>query len=152
AAYRTAIGIKKDYAEAHYNLGNALFFKGRLDEAIGEFRAAIGIKKDYAEAHYNLGQALGKQGEFRQALEALRRGHELGSRNPGWRDPTGQGIRQCERLVQLDGQLPGFLDGTTTPASPAEYIELTELCSLKRLYRAAVRFYEEAFAAEPGLK
>jgi serine/threonine-protein kinase len=61
-------------------------------------------------------------------------------------------VRQCERLVELDGKLPGFLAGKTVPASPAERIELAGLCSLKRLHRAAARFFEEAFAATPGLK
>jgi serine/threonine-protein kinase len=60
-------------------------------------------------------------------------------------------IRQCERLVELDERLPGFIDGTTTPASVSEGIELAVLCSLKRLNCAAVRFYEIAFAAEPKL-
>src|SRR5262249_3084434 len=44
-----------------------------------------------------------------------------------------------------------FLDGKVTPADPGERIELADLCSLKRLSRAAVRFYEAAFAAEPKL-
>ena len=34
AAYRRAIGIKPDYAEAHCNLGNALKDQGKLEEAI----------------------------------------------------------------------------------------------------------------------
>ena len=64
--------------------------------------------------------------------------------------PSAQWVRQCERLIDLDGQLPGFLEGKTTPASADERIELAELCSLKRLNRAASRFYEEAFSAAPG--
>src|SRR5439155_12706757 len=48
--------------------------------------------------------------------------------------------------------LPGFLEGITTPAGPDERIELAGLCSLKRLNRAAARFYEEAFAASPRLE
>src|SRR5262249_5540676 len=56
-----------------------------------------------------------------------------------------------ERLVQLEERLPGFLQGKATPASPGERIELAQLCSLKRLHRAAARFYEEAFAAQPKL-
>ena len=47
--------------------------------------------------------------------------------------------------------MPGFLDGTTTPASPAERVELAGFCALKRLNRAAARFYDQAFAAEPKL-
>ncbi len=60
-------------------------------------------------------------------------------------------MRQCERQVELDGKLPGFLEGKTTPASHAERIELADICSFKRLNRAAARFYDEAFAAQPKL-
>jgi tetratricopeptide (TPR) repeat protein len=151
AAYRKAIRIKKDYHEAHYDLGNALRDKGQLDEAIAAYREAIRIKKDFAEAHCNLGDTLRRQGKFREALEEFRRGHELGRRNPGWRYPSAEWVRQCERLVELAEKLPGFLDRKTRPASPVECIELAQLCTLKRLHRAAARFYEEAFDAQPRL-
>jgi hypothetical protein len=60
-------------------------------------------------------------------------------------------VRQCERLVELDEKLPGFLARTTMPASPEERIELAGLCSLKHLHRAAARFCEKAFAGQPKL-
>ena len=72
AAYRQAIGIKPDYAEAHSNLGNALKEQGKLDEAIAAYRQAIGIKPDYAEAHSNLGNALKNQGKLDEAIAAYR--------------------------------------------------------------------------------
>ena len=149
-AFRASLRINPECAEAHYGLGNA-FFPKRLDDAIVEFREAIHINKDYAEAHCNLGHALKLKGEFRQALEELRRGHDLGSKNRDWPYPSAEWVRQCERLVDLDRRLPGFLDRTTTPANPAERIELAGLCSLKRLHRAVARFYDEAFAADPKL-
>ena len=68
AAYRQAIGIKPDFAEAHSNLGNALRDQGKLDEAIAACRQAIGIKPDYAEAHYNLGNALQDQRKLNEAI------------------------------------------------------------------------------------
>jgi hypothetical protein len=94
---------------------------------------------------------LRQQGDFRQALAALRRGHELSSRDPRWRYPSAQWVQQCERLVDLDKQLPGFLEGKTLPAGAAERIELAQLCALKRLPGAAIRFYEAAFADQPNL-
>jgi tetratricopeptide (TPR) repeat protein len=151
AAYREAIRLKKDYPDAHFNLGTILQGKGQLDEAIAEFREAIRLKEDFPEAHCNLGLVLQGKGQFARALTYLRRGHELGSRNPRWPSPSARWVRRCERLVELDERLPGFLEGKATPASPAERIELAELCSRKRLHRSAARFYEEAFAREPGL-
>jgi tetratricopeptide (TPR) repeat protein len=152
AEFKEGLRIKSDDAEAHYSLGNALRNKGLVDEAIAEYREAIRIKKDYAEAHCNLGNALQRQGEFRAAREELRRGHELGSRNPRWPYPSAQWVRKCERLIELDGRLPGFLEGTFTPASPGEQMELAQLCQgYRKQYAAAARFYAEAFAEQPKL-
>jgi Flp pilus assembly protein TadD len=145
AAFRRAIACEPGYAQGHYGLGNALRDKGDLAGARAAFRKAIRHKPEFAEAHCNLGHVLRRQGELRKALAALRQGHTLGSRKARWAYPSGQWVRHCERLVELDGQLPGFLEGKST-ASPAERIELARLCSLKGLNRAAVRFYEEAFA------
>jgi tetratricopeptide (TPR) repeat protein len=151
ACYRQAIDLAPKNAPAHNNLGSALGAQGKLDEAIAEFRKAIALDPKFARAHCNLGETLKWKDKFREALAELRRGHELGSKNPSWRLPSAQWVRRCERLVELDEKLPAMREGTTTPASPAEQTELAWLCAFKRLDRAAARFYEEAFAAEPKL-
>jgi tetratricopeptide (TPR) repeat protein len=151
AEYREAIRLKKDNAEAHYNLGIALIGKGRLEEAIAEYKEAIRLKKDCAEAHCNLGHALLGKGQFAEALACLRRGHELGSKNPRWPYPSAQWVKQCERLVALEGKLPAILSGKEEPASAAESLEYAQVCQLKRLHAATARLYREAVAAQPGL-
>jgi serine/threonine protein kinase/Flp pilus assembly protein TadD len=151
AEYRRAIRLKPDYAEAQYNLGNALRDKDDTAAAEAAYREAIRLKPDYAEAHCNLGQLLREAGRFREALDELRRGDELGSRIPGWRNPSAEWVRQCERLLELDDKLPGFLERKAEPAGPGERIELAGLCTTKRLYCAADHFYEEAFAEQPKL-
>jgi tetratricopeptide (TPR) repeat protein len=148
-SFREAIRLKKDWVEAHLHLGATLRDTGRLEEAIAAFREAIRLKKDDAEAYCSLGLALMFQADFRPALEALRRGHELGSRHPRWGNPSAMWVQKCEQLLVLDGRLPAFLAGKAMPAGAAERVELAELCVLKHLDRAACRFYEEAFAAEP---
>ncbi|HEX8161267.1 MAG TPA: tetratricopeptide repeat protein [Pyrinomonadaceae bacterium] len=54
-AFKKAIEINADYAEAHYNLGLLDSRDERYDEAAAEFARAIKSKPDYAEARYNLG-------------------------------------------------------------------------------------------------
>src|SRR5262249_23671964 len=141
-----AVRLNKDFAEAHYNLGNALRDKGDTAAAEAAYREVIRLKPDYAEGHCNLGQLLREAGRFREALDELRRGDELGSRIPGWSNPSAKWVRQCERLVELEGRLPALLAGTATPANAGECLELADLCGVKRLHGAAVRFYEDAFA------
>jgi tetratricopeptide (TPR) repeat protein/tRNA A-37 threonylcarbamoyl transferase component Bud32 len=145
--FRAAILLKEDMPEPHNNLGHVLLNKGHVDQSIKEFQKAIGYNKNYADAHCNLGHALKQKGDFHQALTAMRRGHELGATSPD----SAQWVRECERLVELDSQLPDILDGKKTPAGADELIELGQLCNLKGLHRTAERFYEDAFAKEPKL-
>jgi tetratricopeptide (TPR) repeat protein len=151
AAYREAVRINKDCAEAHFNLGILLRNMGRLDEAIAEYREVIRIKKDYAEAHCNLGLVLRQKGEFQKSVEELRRGHELGSRNPRWPYSSAQWVREAQQLAQLDDRLPAVLEGKDQPRDAAERLGFAELCPYRKQYAAAVRFYEKAFTDEPKL-
>ena len=56
-AYKKAISIKPDYAEAYYNTGNALTDKRKVEEALISYKSRID-QADYAEAYYNIGIAL----------------------------------------------------------------------------------------------
>jgi tetratricopeptide (TPR) repeat protein len=58
AAFRTAIRIRPDYAEAHNNLGLVLIQSGNDDEGIAALREAVRLAPTYAEARTNLGAAL----------------------------------------------------------------------------------------------
>jgi len=72
AECREAIRLKNDYAEAHTNLGYALWLKGRVEEAIAEYREAIRLKKDLFEAHNCLAVALNKKGQMDEAIAEFR--------------------------------------------------------------------------------
>jgi tetratricopeptide (TPR) repeat protein len=150
--YREAIRLRAIYLpEAYYGLGTALNDKGQLDEANAQFQEAIRLKPDYAEAHCNLGCGLFWQGRFTEAATALRRGDELGSRQPGWHSPSAWWLRRAERFIQLDAQLPKVLAGQALPKDTSEQIQLAECASYKGLKAAAASLYARAFAAEPGL-
>ena len=69
-AYEKAISIKPDYAEAFYNMGNALKDQGKLKEAMEAFNKAISIKPDYAEVYNNMGNAFKDQGNLEEAIVA----------------------------------------------------------------------------------
>lgn len=65
ASLETAIRLKPDYAQAHYNLGsaylirgNAQFARGDLAATIAAFETALRLDPTHAKAHNNLGNAL----------------------------------------------------------------------------------------------
>jgi len=152
AEYREAIRLKPGYPDAHVNLGNGLADKDAFNEAIAAYREAIRLKSDHTIAHVNLGEALKRKGKFREALTAKRRGHELGSMDPNWRYPSAQWVAEAERLVELDDKLAAVLSGEANPGAAAEQIEFAWLCLYyKHQNVAAVRFYADAFAAQPEL-
>src|SRR5205807_2060826 len=70
-----------------------------------------------------------------------------------WLYPSAQGLRNAERLAQLDMRLPRILKGEDRPADAAERVQLGWLCQqpYKQLNAAAARLYSEAFAADPKL-
>jgi serine/threonine protein kinase/Flp pilus assembly protein TadD len=150
ASYRKAVHHRPTYAQAYFNLGNTLVGKGQQDGAIGAFQNAIRHRPDFAEAHCGLGLALRSKGEFGDALVSLRRGHELGIRNPNWGYQSARWVRECARLADLERRLPLILKGAA-PADAAEGIAFAEVCALKGLQGAAARLYALAFADRAAL-
>jgi tetratricopeptide (TPR) repeat protein len=153
AEYRQAAALDPNLPQPHYSLGNALRDKGRPDEAMEEYLRAIRQKPDYAQAHCNLGLLLQEQGRFTEALAYLRRGHQLGSKQPGWRYPSTQWVREAERLLALDSKLTAVLSEQRSPTNPDEALALASLCRRpdKKWCATSARFYADAFAAEPKL-
>ncbi|HVM81362.1 MAG TPA: tetratricopeptide repeat protein [Stellaceae bacterium] len=73
AFYRKAVQRRPDFAEAHYNLGNALMRLERMEEATSAFAKAARLKPDLVPAHNNLGTALHALGRHAEAAESYRR-------------------------------------------------------------------------------
>jgi tetratricopeptide (TPR) repeat protein len=151
ACYRRSLELDPTDAQAHYNLGTALWRKRQLDGAIGCFRRALELEPDFAEVHCNLGLVLLRSGRFAESLAALRRGHALGTKKPGWRCPSAEWVRSAERMATLAGKLPAIRRGEYAPADNAERLALAELCQIRKLHHMASRVYADAFAAEAKL-
>ena len=53
---------------AHNNLGNFLFERGQVDEAMAHYKKALEIQPDYPMAHYNLGGVFRQKGQVDEAI------------------------------------------------------------------------------------
>jgi Tfp pilus assembly protein PilF len=76
-AFKNALGIKPDWAEAHSLLGSVLTQTGDLHGAEQELRKAVQIKPDYAEGWNYLGEFLKAHGKEKEAQEAFNKAKQF---------------------------------------------------------------------------
>ena len=151
AVFREKLRLTPNDSFAHYNLGTTLYLVQRHDEAVAEFRSTLHLLPEFAEAHCNLGRALVGQGRLLDGLVALRRGHELGSKNPGWHYPSAEWVRNAEWLVELDRKLPAIVGRQIQPADAAESLSFAQMCYNKTLHEAAARMWANEFTLQPAM-
>jgi tetratricopeptide (TPR) repeat protein len=151
ACFRKAIELDPKLAQAHGNLGNALYGKGQVDEAIACFRKAIAIDPKQANAHAALGLALLRKGGFAEARGVLARALDLLPGKRPLRAVVSRQLQTCDRFLKLEERLPRLLTGVDKPASAGECLDVVTLCRHKRGYAAAARFSADTFAADAKL-
>lgn len=93
-AYRRALELQPDHADANINLGRLVHESGQADAAADLYRAALAVRPDDAVAWFNLGVALGDLGEIDAALACYRR---VLKADPGCADAHFNAARLCER-------------------------------------------------------
>lgn len=71
-AFKEAVRLKPDFAEAWNSLGNSYVSIAFYRWAIGCYQKAIRLKPDYAEAWWGLGGSYARSGNRSAALEAVR--------------------------------------------------------------------------------
>jgi len=68
AAYRNAIALDAEFADAHCNLGAALYNKGDRVEARACFERCLELRPGHVEGHFNLANLLEEEGDSGSAL------------------------------------------------------------------------------------
>ena len=146
-AYRQAIRLKPDYAEAYSNLGYALWDQGKLGEAVAACRQAISLKPDLAEAYCNLGGALKDQGKLDEAVAAC---HQAISLRPNYAEAFYNRGVALQGLKRFDEALASYGNALALRPDYAEasYNRGVALQELKRLDEALAS-YDTALALRP---
>jgi tetratricopeptide (TPR) repeat protein len=105
-AFRRALALSPDAAEAHFHLGTALYDQDKVEAAERCFRRAVELKPAHALAHYDLGLCRLRQQDrdgaaaaFRAALR-YRPGYADAHRNLG--DVLAQQGKDAEALAHLE--------------------------------------------------
>jgi hypothetical protein len=116
AAYREALRLRPDFADAYNNLGNALHALGRPDEAEASLREALRLRPDNAVAHVNFGIVVEALGRLEDAAASYREALRLRPDFPEALNHLGislfhrpdEAVACLRRLVAVQ---PDFVDG-----------------------------------------
>jgi serine/threonine-protein kinase len=146
AEFERAFELDPDHTVAAYNVGMALQTLGRKDEAISTYKRILERWPDYAQACCNLAGLLVDRGRNVEALPWIEKGHELGSKQPGWNFPSADWLRHTRRMAALEARLAALLRGEDRPQNAAERAEFALLAQRTGLCTASVRLWREAFA------
>ncbi len=178
-AFKRAISLKPDFAEAHNGLGWAYFDlwgtsaafclpppMPDVRHAIEAFELAIACRSDYSDPYLGLGCAYMWMADYSKALGYLKRVIEL---DPNNGDAWDMLSRTYEELTDYDDAIGARLQTTLfvsdkkmetaiecdhrfPPRHLADYLDLMELGRLyekTQQYHAAIQVYEQAVLRNP---
>jgi len=72
ALFESALRVSPNSAKVHNNMGIAMAYQNRLEEALAEHRRALDIFPRYADAHNDLGNLLRRTGKLDEAIAEYR--------------------------------------------------------------------------------
>ena len=147
--YRTAVELRRDFADAHSNLAAMLAKKGRLVEATAEYETALAIPPEDAAAHLRLAPLLLLTGRENDAIVHYRRALELMSESVfilhtlAWILATSPDVkvRDGKEAVQFAEKANRLTNGTNAPV----------LRTLAASYAQAGRFSEAVVTARRAM-
>lgn len=146
-AFKQAIQLKSDFAEAHYGLGVASGQLGRWPEAVEAYKQAVQLKPDYVNAYNNLGTAYGWLARWLEAKHSYQRALEIAREQknvPAEVVALGGLARVSDALGDIDNSQRYLLETTTLYRRMGNHQqEAYSLAEIGRLYLDMSR-YDEA--------
>jgi Flp pilus assembly protein TadD len=147
-AFRQAITLQPDFAEAHFNLARALKDLGRVDESIASYRRTLELRPDSAPAWINLANVLSQANRVEASIDAYRQVIKLVPNEPGAHGMLARFLHQSNRIEE---SIPHFRAlAQLLPNDPETHHALgVALHDLNELPQAA-RSYQNALALDPN--
>jgi tetratricopeptide (TPR) repeat protein/serine/threonine protein kinase len=146
-AFRMALQLAGDYADAHEKMGVALIEGGRLDEGIEKLRLALQLKPDAAGTLSNLGAGLIEKGHYEEATVVLRRALEQKPDSTAAHTNLGNALKCQGLLNEAIDEYQRALE--LHPESSLAYNNLGVTYDLQGRVKDALAAYRQALALDP---
>ena len=105
--FRESVRLEPNLADAHAQLGSALFLTGERDQAIEELQKAVLLDPAQASARFNLGVALQAAGRSQEAIAQLREALRL---RPSYAEALSGLGSTLAAAGKLEEAIPKFLE------------------------------------------
>lgn len=149
AAYRQALQLKPDYAEAENNLAFCLHEQGRYMDAVRLYRQAIQHKPDYARAYTNLGITLNELEQWTEA-EAMHR--QALALQPNLAEAHSNLANALKKQARYAEALEAAQQAVALQPKLAEaYLSMGHIFEEKQQFNEAIAAYRQALQLKPRL-
>ena len=152
ASYRAALALGPNVPATHRLLGDALRAQKKLSEAEQSYRQAVEFAPRQGDYGWRLGVTLVELGRFDEAAAVFKEEADVNGENGPLLAVARHWQSTAERLAAAAAKLAAIERGEAQPESTQERLALAFVCLTRRQFAPAVRFYEEAFAANPKLQ
>ena len=134
---------------AQVMLGNALYERGRLDEALERYLESVRLRPDYAEAWQRAAVALSQKQRIAEAIQHFRTAARL---SPNWTEPhrgLAQVLASHGRVEEARAEYQTLAQ--LLPADANGQMRLAEMLAEGQQWAEAVQRYQEALRQNPNL-
>ena len=146
--FKKAVDIKKDYFEAHKNLGITLKDLGSLDSAINSFKLALSLEPNHIGLQYNLATTYKELGLLDDAVNSYKEAIAI---NPGFAEAHNNLGNVLVDLEQLDDAVNNFNRAIDiNPRFVEAYYNLGVAFRNLRKLDEAVLVYKNALNIDPN--
>jgi tetratricopeptide (TPR) repeat protein len=148
---REAIRHDGSAVTPRFLLANLRHELGRDEDAVQLFEEIVTMNPDHQDAYIDLAFTFRSLGRYFDALAAMHRGVELGRFHPGWAHSSGQWVKECETMIEMDHRLDAYMKGQVALDDPKEQILLALVCAARGFPTTAAWHFYSALSAQPEL-
>lgn len=146
--FEHSLSVAPGSSSIHNNLGTALYYEGKSDEATAHFRKALELNPSHHGAHHNLANILQKEGKLEEAIAHYETALRL---DPGYIEAHNNLANILKRMGKLDEAVAHYETALSLDPDYADghYNLGNTLLKLGRVAEA-IDHYEAALRLEPG--
>jgi serine/threonine-protein kinase len=145
--HQAALAIRPESAVAHHNVGRALAYAYRIDDAIKHFREAVKLDPKFAHAVSNLGKALSMKGQNVEALELSKQAVVLDERSAKYRNNLGFVLEMMGRTSEAIDEYRRSM--ALDPDFTAARVSLGNAFTNSRRFGEAMETFTSGLRAKP---